>query len=504
MTRVAFRLDASAAIGTGHLMRCLALADALAARGADTTLLARNLPPALADLVGRQGHRLVQLDVGPQEHDAQATLTALRGLGGVDWLVVDHYGLGADWERTAAAAAERVLVIDDLADRPHDCHALLDQTLADATADRYAGLLPARCRTLLGPRFALLRPQFAAARAALRPRDGGIRRILVAFGGSDPGNETAKALEALEQLARPELSVDVVLGAASPHVEDIRARAARLPQTRLLLQVADMAGLMSAADLAIGGGGITTWERCCLALPTLAIAIAGNQVGGLEAAGRAGALLYLGPASAVSAASVRDALATLLRAPSLMRAMSSAAGAVCDGQGCERVAAALLSGDAGRIVLRPATMADAERLLAWRNDPVARANSLDGGEIALEQHRAWLARVLADPMHLVLVGEIAGRPFGVVRFASRGDASRVSIALGAAERGRGLGGRLLAEGCARLFAAHPEVETIEADILPGNVASQRIFSACGFAPAKVCYTLSRPRTPASETSSGNG
>ncbi|RPH61961.1 MAG: UDP-2,4-diacetamido-2,4,6-trideoxy-beta-L-altropyranose hydrolase, partial [Burkholderiales bacterium] len=296
--RVAFRTDASDRIGTGHLMRCLTLADALRAAGARTRFVCRPLPQGLGELVASRGHELVVLPAGTtvaghggrlppgeaapahaawldatQGDDAEATLAVLAGGGDRDWLVVDHYALDARWESRLRARANRILAIDDLADRRHDCDALLDQNFYADMHGRYRGLVPDGCAMLLGPRYALLRPEFAAARAVLGIRGEAVRRVLVFFGGVDARNLTGAALDALDAIGT-DLEVDVVIGATHPQHDAIVARCAARARTTCHVQASNMAELIAAADIGVGAAGVATWERCALGLPALAVAVA--------------------------------------------------------------------------------------------------------------------------------------------------------------------------------------------------------------------------------------
>lgn len=355
--KVAFRVDASSEIGTGHVMRCLTLADELARRGSKTWLIMRALPGHLGELARGRGHDSVLLPaptqesvapLGPPVHapwlsvpaaqDAGETLAAL-GAGGFDWLIVDHYALDADWQRRLRRGASKILVIDDLADRPHDCDILLDTT--QEGAERYRELLPAQCLRLLGPRFALLRPQFAAARSS--QRDGSVKRIHVFYGGSDPNNLTELTLQAIAQVA-PSLAVDVVLGQNVPPAqrERLERSAAQLAQASTYTDVSDMAGLMARADLAFGAAGVTTWERACLGLPSLVVTVAENQRKLAATAEQSGIVRWLGDVKEITVEKLTQALRAALAAPAALAAQSRRALELVDGGGASRVGAALV------------------------------------------------------------------------------------------------------------------------------------------------------------------
>ncbi|MBR0694882.1 UDP-2,4-diacetamido-2,4,6-trideoxy-beta-L-altropyranose hydrolase [Bradyrhizobium lablabi] len=353
LQRVIIRVDASVIMGMGHLARCISLANALAEEGTRSVFLIRSHAQRLAALIEANGHAVNLLPdpaspaaVTPWlpttwQHDADQTLEAIGEIGSAEWLIVDHYGLDARWESIQRTRIPRILAIDDIADRPHDCDLLLDQNLVAELDTRYQGLVPATCRFLLGPGFALLRAEFAECRRRLGVRRGDVRRVLVCFGGSDPSNETAKALVAIKALPVASVSVDVVIGVSNPHIEAVSAICRTLPQATLHCGADNMAELMLQADLAIGAGGTMNWERCCLGLPTLAMDIADNQVAALTALARAGALDYLGSANSVDSGQIARALDAFTLNPSRMRAMGAAALALVDGEGSSRVCRAL-------------------------------------------------------------------------------------------------------------------------------------------------------------------
>ena len=509
--RVAFRVDASHAMGSGHLMRCLTLADALARGGARCLFLLGAQAAPWREAVAARGYavRLLSPDAmiadGPdapphaawlpwsRAADAAATAAALDQP--VDWLVVDHYALDATWEAAQRPHARRILAIDDLADRAHDCDLLLDHNLQPPDADRYAGLLPAGARVLLGPRYALLRPAFAALRAARAPRDGQIGRVVVFMGGVDAAGATLLALDALDAAGFGAVATDVIAGAASPWLEAIRARVAGRAATALHVDTPRVAELFAAADLALGAGGGAALERCCLGLPTLALVVAENQAAGMARLAATGAarVLPLGEDRAATAAALAAALRDLAADPAALRAMAAAGGAVTDGRGAERVAARLLR-DVAPPRLRPATSADAGLLHAWRNDPAVRAASFSAEPIPFAAHLAWLDRALADPDQVILLAGWGEMEVGTVRFSLAGDGATVSITLDPALVGLGLGGAVLC-GAEAALAARTPVRRIAAHVLAGNVASRRMFATCGYravaeTPDRVVYEKS--------------
>jgi UDP-2,4-diacetamido-2,4,6-trideoxy-beta-L-altropyranose hydrolase len=312
--KIVFRADASLLMGSGHVMRCLTLADALRSRGAYCHFLTRVQPGNLIDVISQRGYKvsgLIAQDREPKkankiknaavlelksnleykpddlawfddswQNDAQETASLLARVQ-PDWLVVDHYGLDQLWEKSLAAHYRYLLVIDDLADRHHSCDLLLDQNLGRQSKD-YASLVPNNCQVISGPEYALLRPEFAEARlySLKRRKDQNVlRQLLISMGGVDLLNVTGLILQALKTCALPrECHITVVLGLTAPWLEEVKQLAEQMPwPTKVLVNVNDMAYHMAISDLAIGAAGSTSWERCCLGLPTLIIVLADNQ-----------------------------------------------------------------------------------------------------------------------------------------------------------------------------------------------------------------------------------
>lgn len=368
--RVCFRADASVNIGSGHVMRCLTLASALREQGAECRFICREHPGHLISQIEAKGFPVIRLPLSaelrgrPQkeavfprtahnawlgnspEQDA-AECTHHLATSPVDWLIVDHYALEAAWETALRPYCRQIMVIDDLADRAHQCAALLDQNLG-RTAAAYQAQLPATCRILTGPQYALLRPEFAAWRtASLARREQACvsndrpLQLLINLGGVDQTNDSERILATLTPKMLPSNTrITVILGPSAPHRKAVEQRSQGLhwPCT-VIVAANNMGELLSQADLAIGAAGSSTWERCCLGLPTLALTLADNQRG-IAAALAA----YTGLASAGEnlAASLRQFFQQL-RSPKERLAHGRRVAQLVDGQGCERVADLLIA-----------------------------------------------------------------------------------------------------------------------------------------------------------------
>jgi UDP-2,4-diacetamido-2,4,6-trideoxy-beta-L-altropyranose hydrolase/UDP-4-amino-4,6-dideoxy-N-acetyl-beta-L-altrosamine N-acetyltransferase len=438
--KLAFRTDASLDIGTGHVMRCLALAQALQAKGADCHFICRTFPGNLIARISDLGFGVVALPTGQSPGgcdgqgaeslpahaawlggnwrvDAKDTATALQSLR-PDWLVADHYALDRVWEREVRPLCNNLMVIDDLVDRPHDCNLLLDQTFGRAGSD-YARLVPHNSVVLAGTRYALLRPEFSALRehSLRRHTSGALRRILVGMGGIDKMNATGRVLQALHHCTFPQdCRMVVLMGAQAPRLDEVRTQASALPwPCEVKVDAATVAELVADCDLAIGAAGGSAWERCALGVPSLLVVTADNQRDVARALELAGAARLLGDIDSIAIALPRvmagiggEALAD----------MSCAAGEICDGKGAERVAGVLCNWG---VRIRGMREDDLESVLCWRNHPDTRCWMYDSHEISPSEHREWYARAMQDQHRQLLIVEQAGVPLGFVQFTETGN-----------------------------------------------------------------------------------
>lgn len=475
-------------------MRCLALAEALMTDGWTVGFAcSRESTEVMAALrTGR--YDVLALGGGPEP-----AALARRWPQGCDLLIVDHYGRDATFERDCRPWAERILVIDDLADRPHDADILLDKTHGRDAAD-YEPLVPPQCIVLTGAMYALLRPAFTASRVgALAQRDsrcGKVGRILVCFGTSDPDNATGVALEGVRR-AGLDAEVDVVLGAKAPNLEAVRRQLRALPRANLLVDAEDMAELMASADLAIGAGGGTSWERCCFGLPTLMVVIADNQRRVARALQEAGAVLELPP----EAAPIAGVLVDLAADPGRLAAMSEAARALCDGTGTDRVLRAIAverSKDGHQVWLRPAKLDDAHTVFRWQCRPETRRHFHNPEAPTWEEHRAWFAGRVADDSQSLLMIQYRGKSAGVVRLDAVADLEgvfEVSILIEPEHYRLGLG----QAGLALLRHRFPAAE-LRARVLSDNRASHALFRTAGYRELKPGHYVNVPHLDSSNVS----
>lgn len=350
---ITIRVDASTAMGTGHLVRCRTLGRALRQQGATVRFICRAHPGHGMEALREEGFTVAALPEPEapetelagedyvrwlgvtQARDADETIAALEGRP--DWLVVDHYSLDAEWEQRLRSHVGRMFVIDDLANRVHDCDALLDQNYNPNAEARYVERLPADATRLLGPRYALLGPEYAEYRREGSAHSGRVDRVLVFFGGTDPDNLTGCALEALCDPAFADVAVDAVVGPNNPHGEALVKQAEIRPGITLHSPRPHLADLMAAADLAVGAGGATTWERCCVGLPGLVVSIADNQRPACEALAADGLIDYLGHYDEITTVAMLESLRALRDDPERLYRLAGIGMQTVDGNGTQRV-----------------------------------------------------------------------------------------------------------------------------------------------------------------------
>jgi UDP-2,4-diacetamido-2,4,6-trideoxy-beta-L-altropyranose hydrolase len=472
------RCDASPSIGAGHVTRCLALAEALLETGWRVALAVG--PETAATAPGLAGEFELQ-ELNGREATEAADLGD-RFPGGVDLLVVDHYQRDARFERACRAWARRILVLDDATGRSHDCDLLLDAAAPDAIA--YKGLIPTHARALVGPSFALMRRAFVTKReAALKRRDGRpVGAILVSFGATDPSNATPVALAALERFA-DDISITVAMSARAPHVDDVRRRLRG--RTQLALD-ADMAQLMTDADLAIGAGGASSYERAVLGLPTIIAMSADNQRNVCASLIDAGAAMDGGEFDHGLALRLAGLISALLADPAARIRMAENAAGLVDGRGSRRLLMAIAGEiklrDGGHVRLRPADTDDDSWLLDLQRAPGTRRYFRNPSIPGAAAHACWMRRTLGDENIVLTIIEADGQSAGMVRLdreSRNGDVARyaVSIAVSPNFRGRGIGSAAL-----RLVRRVMPVALLDAVILPANTASKALFLKAGFVP----------------------
>ena len=359
--KIVIRTDASFTIGSGHIMRCLTLAALLRGRGADVLFICREHDGHFCNVIEEQGFSVCRLPTptvvfhvendlsvyngwlgATWQEDFEQTRSVINQIGvKPDWLVVDHYALDISWESKLSEMVGRIMVIDDLADRSHNCNILLDQNLVADMYTRYSEKVPASCNLLIGAEYALLQPIYTELHDRSSVREGKIRRILIFFGGADNDNLTGRILAVFLSLNQFDVKLDVVVSQGSVHLESIRKQVLGKDNINLYNGLPTLAPLMVKADLAIGAGGATNWERLCLGLPALIITIADNQRLVAEELNARGLVKLLGHKDQIDDASIFNTLKSIL-ARSLEPEWSIRCRNVLDGTGANLVANIML------------------------------------------------------------------------------------------------------------------------------------------------------------------
>jgi len=340
-------------------MRCLTLANALHDNGAEIIFVCRHHIGNLFSLIKSSNHTLLPLPSSnlsstgrlthahflgaTQQDDAHQTIAAMKSIGRVDYLIVDHYSLDVEWEAAMRGYAERILVIDDLADRRHECEVLLDQTYGRDEKD-YQTLVSEGCTILCGSQYALLRPEFSVLRkSSLKRREKPqFRQLLISLGGIDSKNATGQILRKLKDCPLPtNCKIIVVVGSSAPYLVDVKLQASQMPWlTDVMVGVNNMAQLMVESDLAIGAAGSTTWERCCLGLPTIMLSLADNQKMVALNLQRGNAVILLNTDFDDIQSKLSNAFSSI-RDLNVLRNLSIKSASICDGLGVNKVSAVI-------------------------------------------------------------------------------------------------------------------------------------------------------------------
>jgi UDP-2,4-diacetamido-2,4,6-trideoxy-beta-L-altropyranose hydrolase len=502
---IVFRTDASLEIGSGHVIRCLTLAEALRSSGAIVQFVCRDHPSNLNDIILKKRFKIhvlpqvickenrdLSIDQNvdkiedynhwlnvTQGQDAAEMLDVLGGTN-PDWLIVDHYGLDIDWESRLRPYVQKLMVIDDIDNRQHNCDLLLDQNYFRESFNRYEGKVPPTCTLLLGPQYALLRPEFAKIRKNLHYRTGEIKSVFVFFGGTDPNNLTGRALAALSSTELEHLKVYVVLGKTNPNLTSIEKQVALRDNTHLAVQVENVGELMAEADIALGAGGTTTWERLCLGLPSIVVVLSENQKKSSEALHEDGLQICLGNAKEVRVIDLKTALIKQLKRVESNRRLSEKCLEVVDGKGSGITKKLILNGiSAEHWRIRSASLDDCELYWHWVNDPEVRRNAFNSETISWKDHQEWFKNKINDSTSTLSLFESHLGPIGQVRFENYGQDFKIDFSIARQFRGMGLGEQLLSIGI-KLFLENNPGSKLVSEVKEENQASKKIFKNIGF------------------------
>lgn len=473
------RADASTEMGTGHLMRCLALAQAWKDADGQVTFVTACQSEGLLQRLREEGfdiHLLACPYPNPADWDYTKNVLAAYSKA---WVVLDGYHFDEAYQQQVKEAGHQLLVIDDMAHLKHYyADIILNQNLH---GEQLHYSYEPYTRLLLGTRYVLLRREFLAWRGWIREISKVAQRVLVILGGGDPENHTLKVIQALQKVDVPGLEAIIVIGASNPHADALEAatRQGRI-SVRLIHNATNMPELMSWADIAVSSSGTTVWELLFLGTPTLVLILADNQRYSAEQIKEQGAGESLGQAGNISTESLAKAIALLMKDFNLRTRISRNARQIVDGQGAQRVVASIQEAGASGLKLRPVTQKDCRMLWEWANDPVARSASFSSEFISWEDHVKWFRTKLSDPncYYYTLLSE-EGVPVGQVRFDTSGNEAENSISIAPNFRGRGYGAEGIRIASERLFQ-ETTITRIYALVKPSNKASICAFREAGY------------------------
>lgn len=455
--KVIIRTDSSQKIGLGHVMRCLTLSEELRSIGVKVEFITRNHMGNISEYIKNKGfkvHLLVNSYSNQQQSligyekwlsvkqniDADETIKIVKDKE-VDWLIVDHYAIDDHWEEKLRPYTRKIMVIDDLANRKHDCDLLLDQNYIHDKG-RYNHLITDDTVKLLGLKYVLLRKEFTKNKISFIQRNK-IERIFVFFGGADLGNLTTVAIKSIIKLKLKfklnKLLVDVVVGSANPYQLELKKEIEKHSSIKLHIQVDNISELMSKADLALGAGGIATWERMVLGVPSIVVTIAENQVISIKELDEDGYINWLGNADQVEEQTIDTALHKAINNSNQLQEQSRKCQALFDGKGAEIVSNLLINGvELDTLSIRKATSLDILLYWHWVNDPVVRKNSFNENTKEWKKHQEWFNNSLNSPDTILLLIESSFGPIGQVRFDQTGSYYAIDYSLAKQFRGFGL------------------------------------------------------------------
>jgi UDP-2,4-diacetamido-2,4,6-trideoxy-beta-L-altropyranose hydrolase len=489
---VIFRTDASLKIGTGHVMRCITLAKALKENSVNVEFICRKHDGNLVNRIRSNGFSVYELDLlegnvldkklshshwlgVTQQQDVDDCINILKSKK-TNWIIIDHYALDEDWQNKLKPFCDKIMVIDDLADRKHQCDILLDQTFGRQKED-YSVLTPKDCKLLLGSQYALLRPEFSKWRVYSLERRSKpeFKQLLINMGGVDVDDFTGQVLDELKTCTLPsDVSVAIVMGGSAPHLESVKSKAIMLPyKTEVKVDVDNMAEIMANSDIAIGAAGATTWERCCLGLPTIQIVTADNQINIAK------------NLDFINVIQLNDSNRQLSRGIDnisfFTSKMSLASSSIADGRGASRVEKFITSKEnyVDLFFMRPAKLEDVNFAYSLQTKEI-RKYFVNTDIPSMNQHIEWFQKIINSPISQLFVLMLGTHQAGVLRVDNlKSSELEVSIIISPNYSGQGLAKQAL-KGVESLTP----FKVLKAIIHNNNIPSKGLFNRSGYIVSK--------------------
>lgn len=478
--KITIRVDADTKIGTGHVMRCIALAQAWQDQGGEVTFISHCESAALKDRIRREGFSFIVLDkVCPDSSDFTNTLSILKSESADrgNWLVLDGYHFTPEYQKSMREEGIRLLVIDDMNHLPH-YHAdiLLNQNIHAPDLKYHCD---ADTTLLLGTRYVLLRREFLKYRDFKRQISERAKNILVTLGGADPDNVTLKVIEALKLLNEPDISVRIIIGPANPHQETLRKAIVSVDfKAELLINPPNMPELMTWADIAISAGGSTCWEMVFMGVPNIAMTLARNQKAVADSIAKTGVALNLGWHNIVEPGLITKTLYDIILSGNRRADMAQKGRAAIDGGGGSRLIKEI---NAVSISIRKVIESDCELIWEWANNPAVRSSAFSSDFIPIEEHEKWFYSKVKNQECFLFIGcNGNNQPIGQIRFDMvRTGEVEVDVSIDKAWRGKGYGVQLIKQGILELLK-RSNANIVHSHVKSNNHTSQSVFLQAGF------------------------
>lgn len=492
MNTVVFRVDANTRLGIGHLMRCINLANQLSLNSVSCLFVLSNSSAPCVEKILSNGHECIVLENDTDfsnthnpHSDYLYTCKVIEKLHfKPKWLVIDHYEIDIFWETHVRPYVEKILVIDDLANRPHDCDALADHNLYD-NFHIYDHLVGSNCRKYIGLDYAIINSDFSKNRIINKIARHKIQHIGIFMGGGDHLNISEWLLDHLglyfDWLDLKQIKIDLIIGEQHPAKEALLTKYRESVNIKLHVDVSDMASLLRDIDIFIGAGGVSAIERCCLGIPSIVLVFADNQIRGVKALQDKGALIYGGDFRDSNWLKDFQRAVTQIQNVEYRDKMIKYSMRLVDGHGCDRICASMLIGifePAFRLVEK----SDCDLLWHWRNLPEVRRVSENANLISHVEHEAWFNRVYNSDRYLMVMVCLGNHRVGYVRYSVDDNDCYISVVVDPIYKKFGFGYLLLVQSIPFFQSHQPTVKCVSAKIKSDNIASLKLFTKAGYNP----------------------
>ena len=486
MKKVLFRVDSSSKIGGGHLIRCLELAKLFKKNEYKIFFICRNFVGNLNNGVTEENFNLLLIDDPSKnyERDFNNSEILIKNLGKFNFLVVDNYQLDILWESQMRKYAKKIIAIDDLANRKHDCDILIDQNFAENNDLRYEGLVNKNTIKLLSPKYSIIKKEFRNINIK-KSVNKKVENIFICFGATDPSNHSIKVIEALDLLNYELNSINVFTTEENLNYEALKKKCSTTKNCFFYSNKFQLPEILSSCDLAIGSGGSMCWERAFLGVPSIVFGIAKNQIEIIKALIKNEIVVgeHWNPKPDINL--IKYWLKFVIDNPKILGKLSNKSKEMVDGFGLDRINEYIKPVE---FKFREVTLNDAKKLFVWRNNPNIRNISKNKNTLKFESHIIWLKKVLRDPKILFLIAENEKEPIGVIRFNISQNIANVSIYKVPNSR-KSFG--LIKKSSNWLFKSNPNIKGIRAEILEENEISYNAFYSAGYRPLKSTMYLDK-------------